>query len=273
MAHELAWGIPPVTGGIDDAKIVQGMNEEERKAILARRKHYDLAESKTHAIGLALSGGGIRSATFSLGCWSHWRGPRFANAVRLSLDRFGWRLSRLVSQARSSVRPPDPVIQRTSALVRISFHSAGREAKRPRSATCGITANISRRARFGGRLKMAAAQLYGMFLNSLGIAWVALLFVLVEQFLRQWPRARWVVEAGDDVVHDRVGVGRHRRAVDVALPRPTAAACRCARHFTRTRAPSVAGLARARLFSRLVSQFYRLLRSRALGTTMRHSLA
>src|SRR5664279_2703629 len=67
MGQQLAWGIPSVTGGIEDEKIVEGMNEEERKAILARRKHYDIAESKTHAIGLALSGGGIRSATFSLG--------------------------------------------------------------------------------------------------------------------------------------------------------------------------------------------------------------
>jgi hypothetical protein len=38
-----------------------------------------------------------------------------------------------------------------------------------------------------GRLKMAAAQLYGMLLNSLSIVWGALLFVLIEQFLRRWP--------------------------------------------------------------------------------------
>jgi predicted acylesterase/phospholipase RssA len=43
------------------------INDAERTAIEARRKYYGLDENREHAVGLAISGGGIRSATFSLG--------------------------------------------------------------------------------------------------------------------------------------------------------------------------------------------------------------
>lgn len=65
MRTKLAWGITDC-GGLD-AEVAQRMEQAERRAIGRRRKHYGLQENKCHAIGLALSGGGVRSATFSLG--------------------------------------------------------------------------------------------------------------------------------------------------------------------------------------------------------------
>ena len=43
------------------------IDEAERPEVLARRKNYELSETPDDAVGLAISGGGIRSATFSLG--------------------------------------------------------------------------------------------------------------------------------------------------------------------------------------------------------------
>ncbi|MCZ7638898.1 MAG: patatin-like phospholipase family protein [Verrucomicrobia bacterium] len=44
------------------------IRQSERDAVTARREHHDIrTPADTNAIGLALSGGGIRSATFSLG--------------------------------------------------------------------------------------------------------------------------------------------------------------------------------------------------------------
>ena len=66
MRKPLQWGISGVRGGLS-AVVADQINAAERLAIKARPANYRLLEDKTHAIGLALSGGGIRSATFSLG--------------------------------------------------------------------------------------------------------------------------------------------------------------------------------------------------------------
>ncbi|MEO8351936.1 MAG: hypothetical protein ABI680_09405 [Chthoniobacteraceae bacterium] len=186
MAQELAWGIPPITGGIDNAKIVQGMNEEERKSILARRKHYDIAESKTHAIGLALSGGGIRSATFSLGVLVALAGRGLLTQCDyLSTVSGGGYLGSFLSTFLSSPSGSGNSADIGLGADQLPFCRKGGEA-----AALRHLRHHSKYLATGSlwaRLKMAAAQLYGMLLNSLGIAWVALLFVLVEQFLRQWP--------------------------------------------------------------------------------------
>jgi len=186
MGQELAWGIPPVTGGIEDEKIVEGMNEEERKAILARRKHYDLAESKTHAIGLALSGGGIRSATFSLGVLVALAGRGLMTQFDyLSTVSGGGYLGSFLSAFLSSPSGSGSSADIGLAADQLPFCRKGGEA-----AALRHLRHHSKYLATGslwGRMKMAAAQLYGMLLNSLSIAWVALLFVLIEQFLRQWP--------------------------------------------------------------------------------------
>lgn len=65
MGRKLDFGIPATRAGVD-AQTSKAMNDAERSAINERRKTYKLEDS-TQAAGLAISGGGIRSATFALG--------------------------------------------------------------------------------------------------------------------------------------------------------------------------------------------------------------
>src|SRR5262245_7249169 len=51
---------------IDEAIATQ-ISDAEAQEVLARREHFGLAQDRTDAVGLGLSGGGIRSATFCLG--------------------------------------------------------------------------------------------------------------------------------------------------------------------------------------------------------------
>ncbi len=62
----IEFGIPPDTAG--RANNFHDINISEAIEIQARRKHYSINKTeKTDAVGLSLSGGGIRSATFCLG--------------------------------------------------------------------------------------------------------------------------------------------------------------------------------------------------------------
>lgn len=196
LRGELPWGIPLKTGGIDAGPAntlhpATAINDAERTAIRARRQYYDIAPDKNYAIGLALSGGGIRSATFSLGVL-------VALARRGLLTQFdylstvsgggylGAFLSAFLSPPAKPGDPPcglDPDIGLCAD--QIPFCREGGEA-----AALRHLRHHSKYLATGsiwGRLQMAAAQLYGMLLNGLGIAWVALLFVSLEQFLRGWP--------------------------------------------------------------------------------------
>jgi hypothetical protein len=66
MAQPLPWEIDELLGGIR-ASEARDINDAERAAIKALRTNYAINEDKEHAIGLAISGGGNRSATFALG--------------------------------------------------------------------------------------------------------------------------------------------------------------------------------------------------------------
>jgi MFS family permease len=65
MRKPLVFGIPIVETA-DPKRLSEQINLAEREAILARRMHYGLP-NEHEATGLAISGGGIRSATFALG--------------------------------------------------------------------------------------------------------------------------------------------------------------------------------------------------------------
>src|SRR5262249_62349691 len=81
MARRLEWGVSERLGGLD-AALAKQINDAERTAVVAPRAHYQLAADTPHAIRLALSGGGIRSGTLSLGVLG-------ALARREPLPRFG----------------------------------------------------------------------------------------------------------------------------------------------------------------------------------------
>lgn len=66
-ARPVPFGIIPTAGMEDDT--IRKMNKAEADDVQKRRKYYELPNEDTYddAVGLALSGGGIRSSTFALG--------------------------------------------------------------------------------------------------------------------------------------------------------------------------------------------------------------
>ena len=66
--YDLGKSIPfGVTGSLIPVSNAVAIDEAERVEVLARRKTYGLSDKPEDAVGLAISGGGIRSATFALG--------------------------------------------------------------------------------------------------------------------------------------------------------------------------------------------------------------
>ena len=66
--YDLGAAIPfGVTGSRIPIRNAAAIDEAERPEILARRKTYGLSDAPEDAVGLAISGGGIRSASFALG--------------------------------------------------------------------------------------------------------------------------------------------------------------------------------------------------------------
>jgi hypothetical protein len=154
------------------------INSSEREAILGRRKHYQI-ENKVHAIGLALSGGGIRSATFSLGV--------------------------LVALAKRGVLPQIDYLSTVSgggylgSFLSAFLNSTGSESIGLRSdqspflrewSEAAALRHIRHHSKYLAtgsawqQLKMICAQLLGMVLNGLAIALVVTFAVVSERLLR-----------------------------------------------------------------------------------------
>jgi hypothetical protein len=185
MEEELAWHIPPRTCGIEDERIVTAINEAEREAIIARRQAYDVDQDKAHAIGLALSGGGIRSATFSLGVLVALAGrgvlPQFDYLSTVSGGGYlGSFLSAFLSSPNESGAPPISLRPDDLPFRRKEGEAAALRHLRHHSKYLATGS-------LWGRTKMMCAQVYGMVLNGLGIVWIAMFVVLLERFLRAWP--------------------------------------------------------------------------------------
>jgi hypothetical protein len=191
MARPVPWGIPSIQGGIDkvEATII---NKAEKEAIQTRREHYKLRDSqKEHAVGLALSGGGIRSATLSLGVL-------IALAKRGLLPQFdylstvsgGGYLGSFITAFLNS--PGNRQIGLRSN--ELPFRREGGEAEALRHIRHHSKYLAS--GRISDRLRMIAAQLYGMVLNGVGVMFLAAILAVVEQYLRTtklpyhvWPQA------------------------------------------------------------------------------------
>ena len=194
MQRSVPWGIPSIQGGIDTAaaKII---NQAEKEAIRQRRKHYDPTDTdkieKKHAVGLALSGGGIRSATLSLGVL-------IALARRGLLPQFdylstvsgGGYLGSFLTAFLNSPGHGQIGLQSNE----LPFRREGGEAEALRHIRHHSKYLAS--GRISDRLRMVAAQLYGMVLNGVGVMFLAAIFAVVEQCLRAtklpyhvWPGA------------------------------------------------------------------------------------
>jgi len=177
MGQELPWGIPSA-----ETIPVDAINAAERAAILARRQYYATGESNTHAVALALSGGGIRSATFSLGVLVALAGrgllPQFDYLSTVSGG--GYLGSFLSAFLSSPAKADDSTIGLRSNELPFRRDEGEAAALRYLRHHSKFLASGS----LWGRTKMMCAQLYGMLLNSLGIAWIALLAALLERSIR-----------------------------------------------------------------------------------------
>ena len=219
MDTPLSWGIHRKLGGLKSAEAVK-LNEVENAAISLRREHYELKprppqsaaagapapappaapapappaetpqaaepspppDPRQYAVALALSGGGIRSATFSLGVL-------IALARRNLLYQFdylstvsggGYLGSFLTAFLNSSAptRAPQIGLRRDE----LPFQREAGEA-----AALRHLRHHSKYLATGGaweRTTTAFAQVYGMVLNGLGLAYLALVLALIEWLIR-----------------------------------------------------------------------------------------
>jgi hypothetical protein len=179
MGSALRWGIPERTGGIDAA---QRINEAEKAAIEARRAHYGFRVGAADAVGLALSGGGIRSATFSLGVL-------IALARRGLLPQFdylstvsgGGYLGSFLSAFLNAPRDADIGL----CPDQLPFRRREGEAAALRHLRHHSKYMATRSS--GERVSIVSAQLYGMVLNALAVVLPVVAVAAAERLIRGWP--------------------------------------------------------------------------------------
>jgi hypothetical protein len=182
MAQPLRWGIDARLGGIE-ASEANDINDAERKAITARRTYYAFDEEKEHAVGLAISGGGIRSATFALGVL-------VALARRNLLPQFdylstvsgGGYLGSFLTTYLNSEQKPDEMPLGLGKN-QLPFRRTDGEAEALRHIR-----HFSKYLATGSlweRAKMTTAQLYGLAINALGVAFLGACAALIEFVLRR----------------------------------------------------------------------------------------
>jgi len=190
MQAELPWGIHELLGGLD-AATAQAINTQEREAVLARRAHYaaraDLVPpidpNQKHAAALAISGGGIRSATFALGVLA-------ALARRNLLYQFdylstvsgGGYLGAFLTTFLSTPAPAANDGEIGLGREDLPFRRKDGEAAALRHVR--HHSKYLATGRLWERLQMAGAQVYGMAMNGLAFAWVALVAALAEFLVR-----------------------------------------------------------------------------------------
>lgn len=181
MGGALDFGIPSTRAGLD-AQTSKAMNDAERNAISERRKRYNLEDSN-HAAGLAISGGGIRSATFALGVL-------VALAKRNLLPQFdymstvsgGGFVGSFLTAFLSGMSPEGGL-----GKFQHPFNSSDGESPELR--------RIRHKSRYlhtsaSERLYLAVAQVYGMAVNIFAICLLPLLAALLEYAIRNSDLAR-----------------------------------------------------------------------------------
>jgi hypothetical protein len=195
MAEKLSWRIDERLGGIDATR-ANDINTAEREAVLARRMHYagrrDLIASEAeagkwmerpHATALAISGGGIRSATFALGVLA-------ALARRNLLYQFdylstvsgGGYLGAFLTTFLSA--PDLPADSPKIGLGREDLPFLREDGEAAALRHVRHHSKYLATGRLWERLQMAGAQVYGLAMNGLAFAWVALVAALAEYFIR-----------------------------------------------------------------------------------------
>jgi Patatin-like phospholipase len=185
MATPVGWrpmGTKPVDGALS------GFPQAERCAVEKRRTQYSLDPNRTWAAGLALSGGGIRSATFSMGVM-------VSLAKRNLLPQFDYLSS--VSGGGYAASFLTQLLGGTKGLSGFSLSATDSPFSRDEGESL-----ILRRIRHGAsylsgsfveRLAVAMAQAQGVFINLLVLALIAASFGYADFMLRTC--------ISDDVAH------------------------------------------------------------------------
>ncbi len=181
MAKSLRWGISKTRSGLS-ADVANRINIAEKSAIEARRTTYSLPVDKSHAIGLALSGGGIRSATFSLGVMiSLARRNLLPQFDYMSTVSGGGYLGSFLTTFLAASAKPGPQLDIGLGALQLPFRRQDGEAEALR--------HIRHRSKYlqtsvWERIKFAIAQTYGMLVNDLALAILPATFALIEYILR-----------------------------------------------------------------------------------------
>jgi hypothetical protein len=216
MRLPLRWGISTTRSGLG-AAVAAAMNADEREAIENRRRNYELQPDKVHATGLALSGGGIRSAVFSLGVL-------MALAKRDLLPQFdylstvsggGYLGSFLTTflasppapQQREEARPDDQPPNQAHAVEMAGEVQHPEQPPDNRPSDIGLRARelpfqreegeakalryIRHRSKYlqtspWERAKFAVAQVYGMILNAIALLMIPAVIALIEYLVRRF---------------------------------------------------------------------------------------
>lgn len=178
MNKPLPWGIAQPRDGQDN-DIIREMNVAELEAIKGRRKTYVVTAEREYATGLALSGGGIRSATFSLGVL-------IALARRNVLPDFDYLST--VSGGGYLGSFLTTFLSASEASPKIGLESSQLPFKKDDGEAEALR-HIRHHSKYlqtssWERIVMAASQLYGMCINGIALAMIPALFAVAEFGLR-----------------------------------------------------------------------------------------
>jgi hypothetical protein len=171
----------PFTGFTDatDTATLEAINRAERDAIKSRRAYYGLADARRRT-ALAISGGGIRSATFSLGVLVSLAQRGLLNQFDyLSTVSGGGYLGAFLSTFLQSPRPDVGLLSQQLPFRREEGEAASLRHIRHHSKYLAVGTTWE-------RIKMFSAQLLGMALNALSIVWILVLLVTVESSIRDF---------------------------------------------------------------------------------------
>jgi hypothetical protein len=178
MKQQVPFGIDTNYSGIPGEQAL-AINETEQGSIQKRRDKYQVRQEAPDAVGLAISGGGIRSATFSLGVLVALAERDLLPQVDyLSTVSGGGYVGSFLSAFLSSEN--DNGIGLRSTELPFLRQSGEAQALRHIRQRCKYLATGSA----WQRRTMVFAQVYGMLLNGIALALYVALAVVVEQLLR-----------------------------------------------------------------------------------------
>lgn len=223
MEEEVVWGIRPEFSGFKNVDQVDTLNDAEQEVIRKRRAHYKVGNT-VHAAALAISGGGIRSATFSLGVL-------VALAQRELLPQFDY----MSTVSGGGYLGSFLSVFLQAAAPNVGLRSTELPFKREEGEALALR-HIRHHSKYLAvgstweRIKMFSAQLYGMALNVLAVLWMVILAVVLEAWIRtlgvlspgatlRWLLGALAVGALASLIALRWGEGRRSYAdAFVAVP-------------------------------------------------------